>query len=311
MSTSPGFEGRTEKQPLNKNEEEKNISIDNAEIEDQQNNNRQSNCCCTCPILHPYGAFKIVWDLIVSVVIVISALEIPLTMAFDIPVTFETGIGIMSFCIDIFLLCDICVTFRTAYFDHWDPLRLIINPRVIAIHYAKGWFVFDLITSFPFTFLAPFGEAEEDGLTGVKILRLVRLLRLLRVFRIYKMLGIVREFNQLFPSFKKWLGISQVMVLMLFVAHYFACMYYIYFLSLKINHFCNLLWTQNEKGIWFAVGKSTQRKGLDSWLDHSGIDVEDGFDVSVAYSTCMYWSIVTLFTVCIMYYMQYSLTETL
>ena len=132
-------------------------------------------------------------------------------MAFDISVNFNSWIGILAFNIDIFLCCDIFVTFRTAYYDEWDPLRLIVNPKVIAIKYAKGWFTFDFFTSFPFAFVV--GDIRNDGLQqatlGMKLFRSIRLFRLLRVFRIYKMLGIMREMNRLFPTLKKWLGMTQ------------------------------------------------------------------------------------------------------
>ena len=34
----------------------------------------KSRCCL---ILHPFGAFKIVWDVLVSIAVVLSAIEIP------------------------------------------------------------------------------------------------------------------------------------------------------------------------------------------------------------------------------------------
>lgn len=281
---SQGNSTKDEIAPLNENKSQQEIKEEKEEIKDDNNinidsvteivNDNNNKCKCDeCPILHPYGAFKICWDLIVSIVIIISAIEIPLTMAFDIPVDFTTNIGIMSFCIDIFLCCDICVTFRTAYFDEWDPLRLIINPKVIALRYAKGWFTFDFLTSFPFNFVFSFtnSDATDEASRGIKVLRIVRLFRLLRVFRIYKMLGIMREMNRLFPTLKKWFGISQVMIFMLFVAHYFAC-------------------------LWFSVGKVGQRDELDSWLDHQEppIIVDDNtYNVNIAYSTSFYWSVVT------------------
>eukprot|EP01084_Bolivina_argentea_P247496 414056_1 len=119
----------------------------------EENTGKRDECCGPKWIIHPYSAFKIAWDILVSILIIISAIEIPLTLAFDIPLDFTTPIGVMSFCIDIFLCCDISVTFRTAYYDEWDKLRLIVNPSIIATRYATGWFAFDLITSFPFDFL--------------------------------------------------------------------------------------------------------------------------------------------------------------
>eukprot|EP01084_Bolivina_argentea_P294357 506444_1 len=279
MASSEGnslTKNNNERQPLtnNNNKEQKIIAIDCNENTNKNPSTKQCTCCGPDTVVNPYGSFKIIWDLLVSIVIIISAIEIPLTMAFDIPVDFTTSIGRMSFCIDIFLCCDICVTFRTAYYDKYDPLNLIKQPNLIAKQYAKGWFVFDFLTSFPFGFIfTSYDDDVEDGTVAFKFLRIIRIVRILRVFRIYKMMGIMREMNRLFPTLKKWLGISQVLIFMLFVAHYFAC-------------------------LWFGVGKNGQKADYESWLDFEEppIYVDGEYNIISAYTTCMYWSVVTLFT---------------
>lgn len=122
------------------------------------------------------------------------------------------------------------------YYDEYDRMRLITNPNIIARRYATGpWFAFDLLTSFPFSYVLI--GVDEDGHSNdintvegttlaLRLLRFLRLFRLLRVFRVYKMLGIIKELNRQFPSFKKWLGIFNVTIFMIFVAHYFACIWF-------------------------------------------------------------------------------------
>ena len=109
--------------------------------------------CNILPIFHPFGQFKMIWDPILIIVLIISAVEIPFTLVFEIQLTLHNFTGIMAFAIDIFLCIDILINFRTAYFDEFDPLQLITSPKYIAKKYLKTRFLFDFITSFPFEFI--------------------------------------------------------------------------------------------------------------------------------------------------------------
>jgi len=60
-----------------------------------------------------------------------------------------------------------------------------INDRYdIAIHYLKGWFWLDLLSSIPFGVI--FDQLNADLLRGSKALKLIRFIKLLRVLKITK-----------------------------------------------------------------------------------------------------------------------------
>ena len=89
MFSSEGNLTKDEIEPLNENkteqQEEEKEEVKVQELENDISIEPATEHKSKCPILHPYGAFKIGWDLLVSIVIIISAIELPLTMAFDIP----------------------------------------------------------------------------------------------------------------------------------------------------------------------------------------------------------------------------------
>ena len=84
------------------------------------------------PIMNPVGSFRSGWDIVVTIVLVYTCIEIPYTLAFEIELTLTHWSGILAFVIDVFLLCDVTINFRTAYFDNYDNIHLITNPKKIA-----------------------------------------------------------------------------------------------------------------------------------------------------------------------------------
>lgn len=128
------------KQSLVSDSDESEIYIGNI------NYNSVWNCCECCydfwnflqtlnqmlPIFNPIGPFRICWDFCVTITLFYICIAVPYTLAFGIDWTLDEWSGIVAFIIDIFLLCDIMVNFRTAFFDSFDRLQLITSPTRIA-----------------------------------------------------------------------------------------------------------------------------------------------------------------------------------
>eukprot|EP01084_Bolivina_argentea_P081435 147459_1 len=232
------------------------------------------------PIFHPFGAFKRIWDPILIIVLIISAIEIPFTLVFEINLTINSFAGIFAFSIDIFLCIDILITFRTGYFDKYDPLQLITSPKHIAIKYIKTRFLFDFVTSFPFEFVVATSNSNTNNLaTYLQVFRVLRLIRLFKVARIIKM---VRLFDNLpkrlsiSPESILYIKIIKVFFGMILGAHYVAC-------------------------LWWETGKQMVQLGYDSWMeDVHGRNLylisDTNFHIFLKYSYSYYFSIVTLFT---------------
>ena len=71
-------------------------------------------------MLHPLGAFHQYWDFLVVALCVFSVIEVPILLAFELEVDLEQPVGVASLLVDCFLMLDMVVILRTAYFVRFD-----------------------------------------------------------------------------------------------------------------------------------------------------------------------------------------------
>eukprot|EP01083_Nonionella_stella_P031776 86987_1 len=242
-----------------------------------------SGCCYALPIFHPYGLLRLCWDVFILLALIYTATEIPLTLAFEVTLVLNKPLGMLALAIDIVLLLDVAVNFRTRYYDKWDRLLLHTDPFDIARKYFRGWFLLDLITSFPFQFIITQDKSTNFGvlLKVLRVFRLFRIFKILRVIRVMKMFDGLTKMMDIAREVFFVLKLSKIMGAMVLTAHYFAC-------------------------IWWWVGVTAYREGVpvevnedgvtiySSWIQAKGIEMDDS--LFVKYSASWYWAIVTLFT---------------
>eukprot|EP01083_Nonionella_stella_P290192 987500_1 len=244
------------------------------------------------PMLNPFATFRCTWDVFVMFMLIYTSLEVPFTLGFHITLDLSRGeyfeFGVLALVIDICLCIDILFNFRTAYFDKYDDLRLITNPKRIAKRYFKGWFWIDFLTSFPFEFLIlPDRDVEDTNAEGnvTTYLKMLRIFRLFRIFKILRLLKMVKLFDGFLSNIVARemllaMRLFKVLCLALLSAHMSAC-------------------------LWYAVGCDSQSVYGTSWIEGQGIiasgcgiggkgEVDDSLIVRYSYS--WYWSVVTLFT---------------
>lgn len=225
-----------------------------------------TSVCHILPILHPYQAFHVAWDILVIICLTFSCVQIPFLFAFDLPIDTNDGLGIFTLMIDIFLCIDICIQFRTAYYDEYDPLRLITCPILIAKRYLRFWFWFDLITSFPFDYIL--GGFHQGFAHYFKVLRLIRLIRVFRIIRVIRLLNHTGGKVRFSSSTLYKLSIFKIMFSMAFIAHLMACLWYLVGIT--------MVETYNEN----------------SWVIVAGLN-EENVTLFEKYSTSFYWAIIT------------------
>ena len=157
--------------------------------------------CERLPILNPYGTFKVRWDIVLTILLLISIFETPYTLAFQIELhEIPKSLQMCLLSIDIFLCIDIMLTIRTAIPDEYDLLQLVDDPVLIAKHYLRFWFWFDLLTSFPFDFVFT-NQSVEGFASYIRILRSVRVIRMFRIVRVVRVLSQNRgKFSMFFIS---------------------------------------------------------------------------------------------------------------
>ncbi len=85
-------------------------------------------------------------------------------------------------------------------------LQVILDPRVVAKKYVKGWFAVDLSSSFPFdyfTLIATQGQVDSSLLKAsraLRVIRLAKLLSLLRLLRISRLLRFIQRWEEVSSS---------------------------------------------------------------------------------------------------------------
>uniref|UniRef100_A0A1I8EV62 Cyclic nucleotide-binding domain-containing protein n=1 Tax=Wuchereria bancrofti TaxID=6293 RepID=A0A1I8EV62_WUCBA len=146
-----------------------------------------------CTIVH-YSPFKAVWDWIILLLVIYTAIFTPYVAAFLLRedssrrARFSEPLEIIDLIVDIMFIVDIIINFRTTYVNEND--EVVSHPGKIAIHYFKGWFIIDMIAAVPFDLLLVNTNSDEIGglnkdetTTLIGLLKTARLLRLVRVAR--------------------------------------------------------------------------------------------------------------------------------
>ncbi|XP_025218231.1 potassium voltage-gated channel subfamily H member 6 isoform X2 [Theropithecus gelada] len=140
-------------------------------------------------ILH-YSPFKAVWDWLILLLVIYTAVFTPYSAAFLLSDQDESRRGacgytcspltVVDLIVDIMFVVDIVINFRTTYVNTND--EVVSHPCRIAIHYFKGWFLIDMVAAIPFDLLI-FRTGSDETTTLIGLLKTARLLRLVRVAR--------------------------------------------------------------------------------------------------------------------------------
>ncbi|XP_075873142.1 potassium voltage-gated channel subfamily H member 6a [Nelusetta ayraudi] len=240
-------------------------------------------------ILH-YSPFKAVWDWLILLLVLYTAVFTPYSAAFLLTELEEkrrrtcgytcNPLNVVDLVVDIMFIVDILINFRTTYVNRND--EVVSQPRRIAQHYFKGWFLIDIVAAIPFDLLIYRSESEEGETVDPQTTTLIGLLktaRLLRLVRVARKLDRYSEY-----------GAAVLLLLMCtfaLIAHWLAC-------------------------IWYAIG-NMERTNLArmgamkiGWLDnlaeqigkqYNDSDLESGPSVKDKYVTALYFTFSSLTSV--------------
>jgi len=214
-------------------------------------------------MLYPESRFKSAWDVLAVALMSMQAVIVPLTVAFEVvPVLwYYADISIQGF-----FAVDIIFNLNSAYYELG---ALVTERKKIALHYLKGWLIFDVISTFtPDLFLT----ATRDFPFVYRFLdmRLVRFCKVLRLVRLVK-------FNKIFFMLED-ISSNQ------FIASCFLFFRLIFILFISAH--------------WVACGWITmsiyRTSEPDNWIAASEVIDESR---PVIYVSAMYWSLTTMVSV--------------
>jgi hypothetical protein len=99
-------------------------------------------------IIYPNNPNKVRWDVLMSLILVLSVITTPIDLAFQNYGDNNLGYKSFLYAIDILFLIDIIVNFNSAFED--DYLEIIDDRKSICLNYIKLWFFIDFFSIFPF-----------------------------------------------------------------------------------------------------------------------------------------------------------------
>ncbi|NP_001036187.2 potassium voltage-gated channel subfamily H member 2a [Danio rerio] len=174
-------------------------------------------------ILH-YSPFKAVWDWVILLLVIYTAIFTPYSAAFLLSDEEEeviqrcgyscSTLNVVDLIVDIMFVVDIVINFRTTYVNSND--EVVSQPGRIAVHYFKGWFLIDMVAAIPFDLLIY--RSEEETTTSTTLIGLLKTARLLRLVRVARKLDRYSEY-----------GAAVLFLLMCtfaLIAHWLACIWY-------------------------------------------------------------------------------------
>eukprot|EP00350_Pseudokeronopsis_sp_OXSARD2_P013033 CAMPEP_0170567186 /NCGR_PEP_ID=MMETSP0211-20121228/80321_1 /TAXON_ID=311385 /ORGANISM="Pseudokeronopsis sp., Strain OXSARD2" /LENGTH=357 /DNA_ID=CAMNT_0010888575 /DNA_START=782 /DNA_END=1855 /DNA_ORIENTATION=- len=220
-------------------------------------------------IIYPDDIWKKRYDLYITLILLITCTYIPLRLAFDTTMAWETiQFYIFDNLVNLSFLVDIFVNLFSAY--HNDDYVLVDNRKVIAMGYIKSWFFIDVLSIIPLSeFL--------DGLGYNRLIRLARvpkLYKLVKMSRLMRMFKILQDRNRLVKYLgevlKIGIGFERLlffMLLLMVIFHITAC-------------------------FWIMIANFTDSN--DNWIYAGGyVDAGNG----ELYVTAFYYTVTTITTV--------------
>lgn len=144
-------------------------------------------------ILH-YSPFKAVWDWLILLLVLYTAVFTPYSAAFLLSEHPDKGpadcgytcnpLNVVDLVVDVMFIIDIVINFRTTYVNRND--EVVSHPGRIAQHYFKGWFLIDIVAAIPFDLLIfRSGQDEVRANRNVVVDLLINISVLLVVFFIF------------------------------------------------------------------------------------------------------------------------------
>nr|AAQ16311.1 hyperpolarization-activated ion channel [Panulirus argus] len=189
-------------------------------------------------IIHPCSNFRFYWDLCMLFLLVANLIILPVAISFfnDDLSTRWIAFNCLS---DTIFLIDIVVNFRTGIKQQDNSEQVILDPKLIARHYLKTWFLLDLISSVPLDYIflifnKDFNESFQILQAGraLRILRLAKLLSLVRLLRLSRLVRYVSQWEEVYVSSflnmaSVFMRIFNLISMMLLIGHWSGCLQFL------------------------------------------------------------------------------------
>ncbi|KAJ8025270.1 Potassium/sodium hyperpolarization-activated cyclic nucleotide-gated channel 4 [Holothuria leucospilota] len=179
-------------------------------------------------VIHPFSNFRWYWDLLMVLLMSITLLLVPLNIAFYSD-QFVPWFAAVNCVFDAFFIFDIILNFFTGFMVSSQDEVVLDRMRII-LHYSKGWFVIDLLSSFPLDYIYFFvhGENTFDATAkAFRVLRLAKVLSLLRLLRLTRLMRYVSRLEEILNVEGAVIRIVHLVLIVLLISHWNGCIQFL------------------------------------------------------------------------------------
>ncbi|XP_044262381.1 potassium/sodium hyperpolarization-activated cyclic nucleotide-gated channel 1-like [Tribolium madens] len=137
--------------------------------------------------IHPYSQARLVWEMFMIPVFLSLFVVIPAVISFSKVEGSTLILFYVKFGLDIISFVDIVLNFFTGYYDEKQQ-KIVLGSKEIAKHYICRYFIFDIVSSFPFHMILHWHKQDQDNMW--------ELLNLLKVVRLPTLLNYLRKLGE-------------------------------------------------------------------------------------------------------------------
>jgi len=169
------------------------------------------------PIISLTNRRYVYWCIWTAVLSVWSVFSSPFFSTFIVEVAALEAVMAVEIILDLFFMFDIVLNFRTSYINNHTGDE-ITDPRTIAYNYlTSGKLVIDLLSSFPYDYVA-----RSTGSSTV-VWKSLSFLRILRVYRLSKLMVFLRARDEV----KLIIKFLQLFLYLIMYVHVIGCIFFL------------------------------------------------------------------------------------
>jgi CRP-like cAMP-binding protein len=194
------------------------MSFDEAKYRDRLDGLKKTNF-----MLKPQGFVRIPWDVLIMTILLYLLISMPYRIGFDAPA--EGNVYYFEKVINYMFWVDIALNFRTGYMEGGIT---VMNWKKIARHYITGWFVIDVVASFPYDEILEGDQINfktSKFIKSSKVTKVLKLFKLLRLSKIAKSSVYLEILEDWFSLNRSFLEASKLFFFYFILAHFVACLW--------------------------------------------------------------------------------------
>jgi len=117
-----------------------------------------------CTIVLHYSPVKAAWDWLVLLLVIYVAVSTPYVAAF-LSIEHSSTLVVLDLAVDVMFMADMIVNFRTSFVQNGE---VIMDAKLIAVNYLRGWFLIDAVSAIPFDFVLSMTGASDVRILSEK-----------------------------------------------------------------------------------------------------------------------------------------------